>query len=296
MMVSITDIFPRDSNSTGKVTSLIELGVKEIGIPPRPQILIQIRAEMEKDDPSYHLLSSVISADVAIAASLIKTANSPGLGLRTRVCSVNEALMALGLNIASYAVAALALRKIFPHTPSMERFWGFSSRISRVAGWLARRTGDIRPDDAFTFGLFRDCGIPILMIPFKDVYPSVLHQANDESIRGFTEVEDELIGANHASIGADMAESWLLPKDMAAAIRHHHSLTALDQASDLSELTKQLIAVSQLAEHLIQHNTGRSHTQEWLKVGPACLNFLNISDEDCQQLYADSEEVTKDES
>lgn len=294
-MTQITDIFPSADEAANKIRESIEREVKEIGIPPRPQILVQIRNEIEKDDPSYHLLSSIITTDVAISASLIKTANSPGFGLRTRARSVNEALMALGLNTASYTVAGLALRNIFKHAPNMERFWGFSSQIAKVSGWLARRVGDIRSEDAYTFGLFRDCGIPVLMIPFKDVYPSVLRQANDEAARSFTEVEDELLGANHADIGADLAESWLLPEDTSIAIRHHHSLTVLAPDNDIPKLAKHLIAVSQLAEHIIQYHTGLSQTKEWLKVGASCLDFLDVSDEGCQQLYSDSKDVCGDE-
>jgi HD-like signal output (HDOD) protein len=280
-----------DGHSTDKVSELIEREIRQIGIPPCPQILIRIHQEMNKDEPSYPLLTSIISADVALAASLIKTANSPGLGMRTRVRSAGEALLALGLKVTGITVANFALREIFPRTTNMERFWDFSSRIAQMSGWLARRVGDIRPDDAYTFSLFRDCGIPILMIPFEETYPKVLHQANEETERSFTDVENELLGINHAAVGADLAESWLLPQDMSDAIRHHHSLRGLQQESGLAELPRKLIAISQLAEHLIQFHTGLSHTKEWAKVGPSCLEYLNISDSLLMQMYEESKVI-----
>ena len=41
------------------------------------------------------------------------------------------------------------------------------------------------PDDAYTYGLFRDCGIPILMKKFPG-YVDVLKAANAETEKGFT--------------------------------------------------------------------------------------------------------------
>lgn len=279
-----------------KIVIAVERELRQIGIPPRPSILDRIRTEMEKEEPAFKLLANAIGSDVSLSAGLIKTANSPYIGLRSRVRSVGEALMALGLNVTSHTIAGLALKKIFPNTPSLDRFWGFSTRIANTAGWLARRVGDIRADDAHTFGLFRDCGIPVLMLPFPKEYPAILHTANDDAESSFTEIEDSLLGTNHATIGAELAESWLLPQDISLAIAHHHDFSALLPASPLPKVTQDLIAVSQLAEHLIQVHTRLSHTQEWHKVGQACRAYLDISDDLLKELYAESAEVVADET
>lgn len=282
-----------------RVGTLLESAIRDIGIPPCPAILDQINAEMRKDEPDFNRLARVINSDVGIAAGLIAIANSPFFGFRNRVRSVNEALMMLGLAVAGRAIAGLILRKLFPLTPSMERFWHASASIARLSGWLAQEdhTGvKIRADDAYTFGLFRDAGIPMLLKRFSH-YPDALKQANQETERSFTAVEDELCSTNHATVGGLLAQSWWLPDDICMAIRHHHDYSQLEQGpqSGLSSSTLGLIATAQLAEHLFQHQTGLSPTQEWLKGGAACLHLLGLTDADLARLYEESAAVVASE-
>ena len=51
--------------------------VKEIGIPPCPAVLADFTAEANKEDPDFRRLSHLINRDVALAASVLKTINSP---------------------------------------------------------------------------------------------------------------------------------------------------------------------------------------------------------------------------
>ena len=51
--------------------------------------------------------------------------------------------------------------------------------------------------------------------------------------------------------------------------------------------SRQLIAVSQLAEHLLQKTTGEAHTCEWQKLGPACTDILDLSAQDLLTLQAE---------
>ena len=68
-----------------EVDSLFERSILDIGIPPCPAILNRFIAEARQDEPHYSRLANIIGTDVAVAASLIKTANSPFFGMRQRV-------------------------------------------------------------------------------------------------------------------------------------------------------------------------------------------------------------------
>ncbi|GAB5605486.1 HDOD domain-containing protein [Sideroxyarcus sp. TK5] len=257
---------------------MVEQTVIDLGIPPCPAILRRFMVEAEKDEPDYHRLASIICSDVSLSASLIKTANSPYFGVRQRVRSVNEALVILGLNTASRAVAGIILRKSFPTVPNLERFWDASSRFARLSGWLAQQLNGLRipPEDAYTFGLFRDCGIPVLLKRLPS-YESVLQSANNEAELGFTMVEDDVLPTNHAIVGCVLAQSWWLPEEICLSIRHHHDQPVLAATSSPPPLiTRKLIAVTQLAEHLVQQQLGLSLTHEWDKLGATCLKLLDI--------------------
>lgn len=268
----------------------LERSLREIGIPPRPVILDKIRAEMQKDEPDFNQLAQLISTDVALAASLISITNSPFFGFRGRVNSPREALMVLGLNVAGKAIAGIVMRQAFPKSPHLERFWDASARIARLSGWLAQcvTNNKLRADDAYTFGLFRDCGIPILLTHNPD-YFEILNRANHETVRGFTEIEDSALPTNHTVVGTLLAQSWWLTEDTCVSIRNHHGVGLLHTPNiPPSLISRQMIAVAQLAEHLLQRHSGLSYTQEWVKLGPGCMQLLNLTEEDIENILAEA--------
>jgi HD-like signal output (HDOD) protein len=297
MSIEIKNPAPSDTG-TSRVSALLESAIRDIGIPPCPAILDKINMEMRKDDPDFKHLARIINSDVGIAAGLITIANSPFFGFRNRARSVDEALIMLGLAVSSRAIAGLVLRKIFPLTPSLERFWHASACIARLSGWLAQQDHNgikVRADDAYTFGLFRDSGIPMLLKRF-DNYPAALKSANEERSLSFTAIEDALCSTNHAVIGGLLAQSWWLPDDICLAIRHHHdySQIAKDGKSLLPNTSRGLIATALLSEHLFQHHTGLSLSQEWIKGGIDCLQLLGIAEERLAELYNESAAIIAD--
>lgn len=270
------------------IDAQLRIDIRDIGIPPRPAILQEIDIEMAKEEPDFIRLAKIIGSDVALAAGLIKTTNSPFYGFSKKVRTVDEALLVLGLKVVTRTIAGLALQKIFPHVPSLERFWDTSASTARVSGWLTqhfKRQCAIRASDAYTFALFRDCGIPVLLIPFPEYLP-VLQRANAEESLSFTEVEDHSLGINHASIGSDLAKHWLLPEEVCLAIQWHHNHFALDVSDQfaLPVASRQLIAIAQLAEFLIQEQGGQNLTREWVKLGPGCMRVLDITAEQVAEL------------
>ena len=282
-------------DQSARVESLLESMLNDSGIPTRPAILDRVHIEMEKEEPDFNLLARIISADVALAGGLISISNSPYFGFHGRVRSVNEALMVLGLDISCRAIAGLILRKLFPVTLALERFWDASASIARLSGWLAQHPDivvKVHANDAYTFGLFRDAGIAVLLNRFP-YYHDVLQHANEEKERSFTQVEEIQCPTNHAVIGSLLAQSWWLPEEISTAIRIHHDFSVLDKNDStlLPGATRGLIAISQLAEHLFQHHTGLSKTQEWLKSSELCMGLLEINDELLTALYEESAPV-----
>jgi HD-like signal output (HDOD) protein len=294
----MTDDEPTTNSGAARSTEeALEASLREIGIPPRPAILDRIDAEMRKPDPDLRYLSDLISADVGLAAGLLKTVNSPYFGFQSRARTVMQALMMLGLAVASRAVAGLVMRRVFPPLPALERFWDGSARVARASGWLVGRLGvreNVRADDAYTYGLFRDCGIPILMKKFPG-YVGVLQRANADTERPFTLIEREFCPTDHALVGCLMAQHWLLPDEIGTAIRHHHdAVTLASGATSLPAASVRLAALSQLAEYLVQRVSKLSKTREWDKMSGVCQGILGLDGIGVEALVAEAPPVVAD--
>ena len=270
-------------SAANTINQEFQSALRDNRIPPCPIALERIAHEMSQAEPDLRHLNQIISSDVALAAGLVKLANSPYFGAQRRISSVSEALILLGLDTASQAVACIALAEAFPNMRAMERFWGSSAQVASLSGWLAneKQWPGVRPQEAYTFGLFRDCGIAVLLQHFPD-YTRILQSANNEKSRSFTDVEDEVLPTNHVVMGSLMTQSWWLPESISKAVRCHHELTPNPDHKDTQY--RYLVSISQLAEHLLQQNTGLSKTYEWDKLGAACLEQLALEEEELAEL------------
>lgn len=265
-----------------------ELG--SIGIPPRPTVLQSIEREMMREEPDFVVLEKIISLDVGVAASLVKIAKSPLFGIAADVRTIKDALQILGLKTVATAIAGLSLRKAFAHVPNLERFWDASACIAQISAWLATQViyseRHVRPEEVYTFGLFRDVGIPVLHTNYSD-YMDILRQANREAEQPFTAIEDLELGVNHALIGGKLAKEWELPLEYLCAIEFHHDRAVLQalQDANIPAVSRYFIATAQLAEYFHQRATQKSQTLEWDKLGDLCLQVLELSEERMVELY-----------
>lgn len=257
----------------------LEASLRDIGIPPRPRILELIKLESRADEPDFNYMAELISSDVALAAGLIKTANSPFFGYRQKARHVRDALIMLGMRAASNAVAGLVLRRVFPLPPQLIRFWDASERTAQLVGWLVQEVGvrfGVSSEEAYTFALFRDCGIPIMLRRFTG-YSETLAKANNEAERPFTDVEEDDTPTNHAVVGALMAQTWWLPEEISTAIRRHHDASTLVDGG-ASGACGRHVALAQVAEKLHQEISGLNMTHEWNKLGADSLQLLGLGD------------------
>jgi HD-like signal output (HDOD) protein len=257
--------------------------VKDIGIPPCPAILTRLLREMREDEPDMQKTGTLIGSDVGLAAAMLKTVNSPFYGLRSKASSVMQALVLLGLRNVGQLVTGLLLRQAFPvaNSEQMEDFWESSSRTAMYSAHLAGKVRGVSRDDAYTFGLFRDCAVPLMMRKFRDYYEThdAAARAPDKSV---TEVEQELYAVDHTRIGWQLANSWELPEGTCQAILHHHDYARVfsEEVEELPGHAVKLIAVALVAEQLFRSLSAGTACPEWKKAGTRALEVLGMSEGD----------------
>lgn len=249
-----------------------------VDIPPCPAILVEIDAELRKDAPDQREIARLISKDVALSGHVMLIANSPAFSTGHKLNSIIQALNILGTKQVFNLVVSQLLKIALSGKPEvpMDRFWESSALAARVSAELAKRLRCVRPDVAYTFGLFHDCGIPLLMKRFPQTR-EVLAEANAAEELTFTAVEEKHLGTNHAVVGYFLARRWRLPADVAAAMLHHHDYSVLGRSSELSDTVRAVIAVSVLADHIARLHAKADGEQEWAKAAPLACEFFGLS-------------------
>ena len=256
----------------------MEKTLKGIVIPPRPQILLKLGKEMSKDDPDPQAIIRLIGADVGIAAAVLKTVNSPFFGRASKISSVASAVTLIGLKTASQIVTGLVVRNaVTGDARSLERFWDSAEKVAGIAAYIASTLPRGPRDDAYSFGLFHDIGIPILMQKFPD-YRQTLAMAEAEDERSLTEVEDDRHATNHATLGYLIGKGWFLPEVICEAIRYHHDLSVFKDREIVSPQAFTLITINRLAEHFNDEYVRLRNDPEWDRMGRYVLNHLGMQE------------------
>jgi HD-like signal output (HDOD) protein len=155
--------------------------------------------------------------------------------------------------------------------------------------YLAKRIPGLNKADAYTYGLFQNSGIPILIQRFPD-YKETLNKANNLSEGKFTTVEDNAHGTDHAIIGYLMTKSWNLPEVTTTAVRFHHEYEMLSESqTKIHTDSKNLIALGLLADYAVHLSSGsnKNFSLEWTKGGAHALAQLNLSDTDFADICED---------
>ena len=252
----------------------LEQAVKGVNIPSCPAVLAQLMDELRQPSVSGKHIAALIGRDVGLAAMVVKSANSPFFGSGRRIASIDEAIRLLGFGMLTNLVQEALLRSAIAEPgAALERFWDNSCYTAAASALIARKTGCARPETAYTFGLFHDCGIPLLVKRFPN-YKQVLGTANQATGRWFTDVEDDALGTNHATIGYILARSWGLTENVCQAILCHHDYSVLIEDSALEPESRTLIAVNVVAEYIAGTHLRTRRDAEWDKGREPAAHFL----------------------
>jgi len=264
---------------------------REIGIPPCPAILSRFSAEMHEPEPDTRKLAALIGADIALSAALLKFVNSPYYGLRTKATNAHQALSIIGLRAGANIVTGLILRQAFPAGagPLMQRFWDQSGRIAAAALNLVRRVKGMDLDEAHTYALFRDCGMPVMIRKFPNYagcFDSTAHQPGAI----VTATEQTRYRYSHARVGYALARGWLLPEPICRAILYHHEYAKVAAGvREVEPANRKLVAFGLLAEQVATLRGGGHLCPDWLPGERFVLDTLAIAPEDIIALAQEAE-------
>lgn len=263
----------------------IEQVFKTIDIPSCPAIVAEVMAEAQKDMPDIRRLAKTIAADVGMSAVAIKLANSPLFRVGPPVTNVSKALERLGVRNTVCVIVSVALRQTLDGMSAgfIEKFWNKTTSLALAAGLIARRQHGISSDTAYTYALFHDAGIPMMMRRFPN-YAQVMAECHDSG-RPLIEAEGQYYPCTHPIIGSLMVRNWGLPPLVGQAIRFHHEADVYDLPDQtLPGSVLSLIAVTHIAEYLANDIDGEVDLEVGANFYARALAHFGIDESEIEDL------------
>lgn len=203
-------------------------------LPALPSVVLDLISSFGRDDVDVTTLAEKMSRDQALAAKILRLANSSFYGLQAKVRTVKQAIVVLGFDSARALAVASSVIETFGSSGSshidVAGFWRHSIAVALCAKILARHAG-LDQDHAFLAGLLHDIGRLLLASSFPDQYAHVRDdfERNDTLL---SEAELRVLGVDHQRAGAMLAEAWKFPPLIQRAIGQHH----LPASADLCNL------------------------------------------------------------
>ena len=215
-------------------------------LPTPPGVAEQIIGLSSQPNSDVSVLADVVSLDPALTVKMLRMANSPLYARQGKIDSLEQALMMFGWNgTLNLALSFSLVSKIEPSSEQgldYKYFWKRS-----IAGAVAcRHFGKVvkinsRREDLFLPGLLQDIGMLALDKVMPDLYNDIGNKQHHHKF--IQELEYEMLGVDHAAVGAWLLHRWNLPQRIIDLVAVSHQDDKHENEGD-AQLSKNCIEVS----------------------------------------------------
>jgi HD-like signal output (HDOD) protein len=256
----------------------IETG--EIELPLLPQAASQVMALASDPAADAAKLSALIHQDQALAAHVLRIANSPAYMPRSPVVSLQHAVAMLGITLLSEIAFTASLKsgafKAPGHEEDVKRLWRHSL-ASGAFGKEVARMRRVNVEGSYLCGLLHEIGKPVVLQTATALAQAQRLTLEKAILYGW-------IDGYHSRVGTLIAEKWGLPKQVATAIQYYDDYDHADSFRQECLLT---CASDRLASHVL---APEDLPEESLRTQPAFAE-LNLYPNDIDQLLTTKNQV-----
>ncbi len=192
-------------------------------------VLAQVITECDNADASVSSLARIMAGDQALAAMVLKLANSAYYGYARRIESLPDAVVLLGFaSVKNLAITASITRLLATDQDDLTEIRSGifdHSLCTAVCARILGRTKRVSGEKAFVAGLLHDLGLIVLVCYAKDRFRQLYAVASERNLP-LDEVELEVLGFTTAALGSAVAAEWQFPPALCDALAHQHDPSA----------------------------------------------------------------------
>ncbi len=236
------------------ITSLLK------SFPSMPGAAVRLLALIDDPEISVAQVETILRQDAGLTANLLKLANSAYFGIPSKVGSVRQAVLLLGLKrliqmVIASCVGAIMDKPVPGYDLPPGELWRHSLAVTVAAEGLVKELKFEAAEEIFTAALLHDVGKLVLGEFVADDFnkiENVLAQGV-----AFETAEDMVLGTNHADIGGRILNQWSLPPGIVNAVRWHHDPESAEQ----SDMMLDIVHVANVLCLMIGIGVGRDGLQ-----------------------------------
>lgn len=262
----------------------VDLVLRKINnLRPMPSSVTRILKEIDNPYTTVTIISEYIGLDQALTAAIIKASNAATMGYGKECTSISDAVMRIGFKrIKGILLAANVVEPMSNclngYRLGAEQLWIHSLKIAMASEWIGRKLRYREPEEGYVVGLLHDIGKLLLDQFVLEDYQRIIRYVK-ESHLPLWQVEEKLIGVDHATLGGMMAARWNFPEPLVEGICYHHVPSA-------AKIDQKLPALVNLANYLATQKMDLNTELVSNDLYPDTLSILSLDDEDLPKLQS----------
>jgi HD-like signal output (HDOD) protein len=202
--------------------SLVENVLQLISLP---EIYLRLQQVIDDPDHTRDQVAEILSYDPSLSARVLRIANSSYYGFPREIESVASAVGIIGeidlRNLVLATSVAGSMNALSYRGVNIDDFWLHSLRCGITARLIAKGIGGFSPETLFLAGILHDLGILVIYQHDATLAAAISRQI-DQQHQLRDQAERELLGFDHAEVGALLLEAWGLSAELAELVRCHH--------------------------------------------------------------------------
>ncbi|MBK8394096.1 MAG: HDOD domain-containing protein [Leptospiraceae bacterium] len=247
-----------------------KLDLNKIRLPNLPIVFANV-VNFDVDDPKNGVaeLEKIISPDIAVTSSIIRSANSAYYGRSGTIRNLRDAITLIGIKVVRRMVINQYDKVLSDplKDPAFVKYLRELPVLTSLISYdlltplnLKSLSGDI-----FVVSLLRKIGVNILALNFPEKYLKVL-RLYEFGVKSLYDLERDEIGIDSIDIGKRAFHIWKMPEYFSKVISHQNfNVTELDVVSDIDR-------VSRLAEILAKQMKKITVMEKETELIPTILN------------------------
>jgi putative nucleotidyltransferase with HDIG domain len=209
-------------------------------IKPIPQVALKILHMLDAGADDIKPIAEEIKKDQVLSARTLQLCNSAMFAKKSKIESLDHALVFLGENLFVKMIISAAVNEFFDasgngYSLCMGGLFHHAVGTALTAEKIAHFTGKAPLSTAYTAGLLHDIGKVVLDQFIATAFPLFYRKLNSEEAYSIT-IEREIFGTDHTAVGRTLAEMWAFPESLTATIAHHHQPEKSLQHTELAHI------------------------------------------------------------
>lgn len=260
------------------------------GLRPFSEVARRVLDEVGNPNFEVGRLQGIIEQDPALATKVLRLANSAAFRPREPCGSIKQAIVVLGARTLGEVAMSLSVMAMFPDVGGVGR--SVRDHCASTAA-LVRALSLYRANASsatYIVGLLHDFGKLLLL----QAQPATYVKIHGHELREPDTIhvhEREVLGYDHAVLGAHMLGKWGLPDPIPKIVAWHHQPTRAYAAGGNVALSVAMIRLAERIDHVMGTSPDVSDDDLNRVAATTDCQYLGFSARDLRRSWNDLREV-----